>query len=82
MIVWDNASWHKNKLIQAELAKGQTLQNVHLVNFPPYAPDHNPIEHVWNDAKNAISNVQRDDFESTVAAFEAHIRSRVFDYRI
>lgn len=26
VIVWDNASWHKNKLIQAELAKGQTLQ--------------------------------------------------------
>ncbi|WP_353616718.1 transposase, partial [Arthrobacter sp. AQ5-05] len=42
--------------------------------FPPYAPDHNPIEHVWNDAKNAISNVQRNDFESTVTSFEAHVR--------
>lgn len=82
VIVWDNASWHKNKLIRAELRAGHTLQDVHLVNFPPYAPDHNPIEHVWNDAKNAISNVQRDDFESTVAAFEAHIRSRVFEYKI
>ncbi|RAX45336.1 IS630 family transposase, partial [Arthrobacter sp. AQ5-05] len=50
--------------------------------FPPYAPDHNPIEHVWNDAKNAISNVQRNDFESTVTSFEAHVRSRVFDYKI
>jgi len=37
---------------------------------------------VWNDAKNAISNVQRDDFESMVAAFEAHIGSRLFDYKI
>ncbi|RAX45520.1 IS630 family transposase, partial [Arthrobacter sp. AQ5-05] len=74
VIVWDNASWHKNKLIRAELAKGQTLQDVHLINFPPYAPDHNPIEHVWNDAKNAISNVQRNDFESTVTSFEAHVR--------
>ena len=82
VIVWDNASWHKNKLIQAELAAGLSLQDVHLISFPPYAPDHNPIEHVWNDAKNAISNVQRDDFESTVSAFEAHIRSRVFEYKI
>lgn len=82
VIVWDNASWHKNNLIRAELASGQTLQDVHLINFPPYAPDHNPIEHVWNDAKNAISDVQRDDFESTVAAFEAHIGSRLFDYKI
>ncbi|MDV2977965.1 UNVERIFIED_CONTAM: IS630 family transposase [Actinomycetes bacterium ARC8] len=82
VIVWDNATWHKNQLIRAELGAGCSLQDVHLINFPPYAPDHNPIEHVWNDAKNAISNVQRDDFESTVAAFEAHIGSRVFDYKI
>lgn len=82
VIVWDNATWHKNQLLRAELAQGETLQDVHLINFPPYAPDHNPIEHVWNEAKNAISNVQRDDFESTVAAFEAHIRSRLFDYKI
>lgn len=82
VIVWDNASWHQNQLIRDELTMGNTLQDVHLINFPPYAPDHNPIEHVWNDTKNAISNVQRDDFESTVTAFEAHTRSRIFDYKI
>ena len=82
VIVWDNASWHKNQLIRDELTQGNTLQDVHLINFPPYAPDHNPIEHVWNDTKNAISNVQRDDFESTVTAFEAHTRSRIFNYKI
>lgn len=82
VLVWDNASWHKNALIRAELGQDRTLQDVHLVNFPPYAPDHNPIEHVWNDTKNAISNVQRDDFDSTVRAFEAHTRSRIFDYKI
>lgn len=82
VIVWDNATWHKNQLLRAELGLGQSLRDVHLINFPPYAPDHNPIEHVWNDAKNAISNVQRDDFESTVTAFEAHTRSRSFDYKI
>lgn len=81
MIVWDNAPWHKNQLVRAELGKGETLQDVHLINFPPYAPDHNPMEHVWNDTKNAISNVQRDDFDSPASDFEAHLRSRVFDYK-
>lgn len=32
--------------------------------------------------KNATSNVQRDDVESTVLAFEARTRSRIFDYKI
>lgn len=62
------------------LTKGDTLQDVHLVGFSPYGPDHNLIQHVWNDTKNAISNVQRDDFESTDSAFEAHTRSWIFDY--
>lgn len=51
VIVWDNASWRKNKLIRAELAASRSLKGVHLVNFPPYAPDHKPIEQVWNDTK-------------------------------
>jgi len=37
---------------------------------------------VCDDAKNAISNVQREDFESTVTAFEGHIRSRLFENKI
>lgn len=82
VIVWDNASWHKSKLIRAELTEGQTLENVHLVAFPPYAPDHNPIEHVWGEAKNDISNIQRDEFGQTMLAFENSITSRTFPYRI
>jgi len=69
-------------LLRAELEQGASLEGVHLINFPPNAQDQNPIEHAWNDAKNAISNVQRDDFESTVTAFKAHIWSRLFGYKI
>jgi len=36
--LWDNAAWHKTKLIRTELATGRTLQNVHLIAMPPYAP--------------------------------------------
>lgn len=58
------------------------LQKVHLVAFPPYAPDHNPIERVWKDAKAAVSNFQSDDFDQALTAFETHIAGRKLNYRI
>jgi transposase len=81
-IVWDNAAFHKSKAIRAELATGGALERVHLIAMPPYAPDHNPIEHVWADTKKNIANIQRTNFDLTVEAFEAHIASRTFQYRI
>jgi transposase len=81
-IVWDNASWHKTTVIRDELRTGGKLQGVHLIAMPPYAPDHNPIEHVWKDAKEAIANWQADSFDETTAAFEKHIASRAFNDRI
>jgi transposase len=81
-IVWDNAGFHKSKAIRAELATGHPLERVHLIAMPPYAPDHNPIEHVWGDAKQNISGLQRDHFDQTTTAFETHINSRHFNYTI
>lgn len=81
-IVWDNAGFHKGKLIRRELSKGGALENFHLINFPPYAPDKNPIEHVWNDAKGAIANIQHDTFTETKSAFASHLDGRKFKYQI
>lgn len=81
-IVWDNASWHKTKLIRNELHHKGTLANVRLIAFPPYAPDHNPIEHVWGETKTAISNIQQPSFDQTRHAFESTIRGKTYTYRI
>jgi transposase len=81
-IVWDNARFHKGKLIQEALKKGNLLERVHLINFPPYAPDHNPIEHVWNTVKANLSNQQFDSFEVTKAMFRREVDSRIFNYQI
>lgn len=81
-VVWDNAGFHKGKLIRRELSKGGSLENFHLINFPPYAPDKNPIEHVWNDAKGAIANIQYDMFAETKTAFASHLDGRKFKYQI
>lgn len=79
-IVWDNASWHKSKELRKYLGKGNLFENITLIQLPPYAPEHNPVEHVWNSAKEAIANIQREVPDLTFSAFESHIKSRVFEY--
>ncbi len=64
--------------LRDHLGEGNPLANVHLVWLPPYAPDHNPIEKVWNEAKAAISNRQGLVFEDTCIGFETFIGSSVF----
>lgn len=80
VIVWDNAPFHKSKAIREELASGGLLERVHLIAMPPYAPDHNPIEHVWGVTKQSISNIQHTSFEQTKEAFTGFINSRTFKY--
>jgi transposase len=81
-IIWDNAAFHKGQKIRAALAKGQLLEQVHLIPMPPYAPDHNPIEHVWSTTKQAVANIQRHTFEDTKKAFTDYIAARLFTYVI
>jgi transposase len=80
VVVWDNASFHKSAEIRAALGKGNLLERVHLISMPPYAPDHNPIEHVWKEAKQDISNIQHETFQQTKEAFAGFIQSRKFAY--
>lgn len=81
-IVWDNAKWHKSKQLRQQLGPGRPLENIHLINLPPYAPDTNPIEHVWNEAKHHIANQQRAHFNTTRTAFETYTTTKTFPYRI
>jgi len=81
-IIWDNAKWHKGKEIKKALEKGQLLERVHLINLPPYAPDKNPIEHVWNTAKGKMANIQYDNFEAMKKVFNKNINGKKFRYQI
>ena len=82
VVVWDNASHHNSKELNLKLEEVENLRRVQLIYLPPYSPDKNPIEHVWNEAKNSISNIQRADFEDTRDAFEMLIRETKFKYRL
>lgn len=79
-VIWDNARFHKGKKIKAKLKT--TLRSIHLISFPPYAPDHNPQEHVWKYSKDKLANNQRESLEETVQAFELIIMSRKYPYHI
>jgi len=78
--VLDNASFHHAKDLTKLFSPGEILERITPIFLPPYAPDHNPTEHVWNAAKGHISNLQRDTPEETFSAFISYVTSREFDY--
>lgn len=81
-VIWDNAKWHNGAILRRELAKKKQLKDLYLIHFPPYAPDHNPIEHVWQTAKSQIANKHSISFKQTKQQFEDSITSRTFNYKI
>lgn len=81
-VIWDNATFHRGVKIRQELRKGGLLEKVHLISLPPYAPDLNPIEHVWKWVKDQIANQQYQDFEITKQKFKKAVNSRKFHYQI
>lgn len=81
-LVWDNAAFHKGSKLREELKVGGALERLHLINFPPYAPDYNPIEHVWNTVKSEMANIQLESIDKVTKLFFENINSRTFDYKI
>ncbi|WP_455130748.1 IS630 family transposase [Propionibacterium acidifaciens] len=79
-VVPDKARFHHAKALTDLYEPGQLLERITPVFLPSYAPDHNPAEHVWNAAKNNISNIQRETPEETFSAFTSYITSRTFDH--
>ena len=79
-VVLDNARFHHAKALTALYEPGRLLERIIPVFLPPYAPDHNPVEHVWNAAKSNIANIQRETPEETFGAFASYVTGRAFDY--
>ena len=79
-VVLDNARFHHAKALTGLHEPGRLLERITPIHLPPYAPDHNPVEHVRNAAKNNIANIQRETPEETFGAFASYIASRTFDH--
>jgi len=81
--IWDNAAWHKGKMIREALRKGNLLENFHLINTPPYAPDKNPVEHIWKYVKDKVAyQPTTTTFKQKVNNFKLAVIHRKFHYSI
>lgn len=81
-IIWDNASWHKTKELREELKEGKSLERIHLIALQPYAPETNPIEHVWGYAKSKLANKAGRAFEEIKQEFMQLTHQQTFLYQI
>ncbi len=61
--IWDWASIHRAEEVKIFMASGGA-DDLHLERFPPYAPDLDPDEGVWNHLKNEeLGNLSCADFQ-------------------
>ena len=79
-VVPDNARFHHAKMLAGLHEPGRLLERITPVFLPPYAPDHNPAEHVQNAAKNNTATIQHETPEETLGASAPYIAGRTFDY--
>jgi transposase len=50
VVIWDGAGFHPREL------SGQRPDNVRLITLPPYSPDRNPAERLWDMIKDHLCN--------------------------
>jgi transposase len=75
LLLLDRAPWHFGE-VTALIAQTDRLQVLH---FPPACPDLNPQEHVWEQAREAIShNHTYRHFQSLIDDFETHLNDTLF----
>ena len=79
-VVLDDAGFHHAKAVTDLYEPGQSSERIRPIYLSPYAPDYDPIEHVWSTAKENISNIQLDTSEDIYTAFTNYITSLTFDY--
>ena len=53
VLVWDNLGVHKSRLVRKLCLR---VPRLHLEYLPPYAPELNPDEGIWRQAKQRLAN--------------------------
>ena len=79
-IALDNARFHHARALTGLHQPGQLLERTTPIHPPPYAPDHNPAEHVRNTAKSNTATIQHETPEETFGAFASYVTGRAVDH--
>ena len=78
LLLWDRAAWHKGAAVKARLDNHPRLEAIF---FPPACPDLNPQEHVWSQARAAVShNHSYPTFQQLTHAFLAFLSLTLFHF--
>ena len=73
VVVWDNLSAHRGRLVQQYLVRTPRLR---LERLPPYAPQLNPMEYSWGHTKmNRLANCCPLDVDALHTAVKAATES-------
>ena len=68
LMFMDQASWHKAKELKIP-------PNIRLVSLPPYSPELNPTEHIWDELREKyFHNLTFDSLEAVEDRLEEGIR--------
>jgi transposase len=51
-LIWDGAKCHAGQVVKTFLANDPDAKRLFLYKTPPYSPELNPTEQLWNHAKN------------------------------
>ncbi len=51
-LIWDGAKIHANEVVKTFLSTDPDAKRLYLYRIPPYSPELNPTEQVWNNLKN------------------------------
>lgn len=89
IICWDGASYHRSTdlreyLEAVNLGHAREHWPLTCIQFAPHAPEQNPIEHVWLQAKEYVRKQwQRcqEHFPSVTALFEEALDTMTFDFQ-
>ena len=70
VLLWDGAPIHRRTIVRDYL---HTCKRLHVYRFPGYAPELNPAELVWSQAKRSLSNGAPKD----IASLRARVRCAI-----
>lgn len=87
LIIWDGASYHRSQPIKdyLESLNGQLQPEQWLIaceRFAPNAPQQNPVEDIWLQAKRLIREFYFlcDSFSVVKSLFEWSVQGQIFDF--
>ena len=68
LMILDGAGWHTSGLLAIP-------DNMRLLSLPPYSPELNPVEHLWDDLREkAFHNTVFESIESLETHLESSLR--------